>query len=447
MRVARADRIDPVYERGCAPQRRRHALRRLALGALATLAVVAAALPSAALGQGSETTVVDAREAFRKHDRVRLAALKAQAAAERNPLAMWVDYWELTNRINEVQAPEFVAFAQRWSGTYVEDRLRNDWLLELVRRRDRATFASEYPRFRMNDDREVTCFALADDLLSGKDVREAALAAWLAQKEADDGCAFLAAALADAKLLAPADIWKKLRASIEAGRPRAARQAGALLPESVAAAVADVVDSPAKFLARKAGAATRSDAELATLALARLAATDSESSATLLADRWEKALPADLASYAWASVARQTAIKLQPGAADQFLRAARLLGKTSREIELSDETLGWKVRAALRGDNGNPRWQQVVQAINAMSPGEQKDSAWVYWKARGLQALARDSQDGESLLATSRELLASISSPLSYYGALAADDLGQVHALPPRPAPLTPAEREVASAP
>ena len=103
-----------------------------------------------------------------------------------------------------------------------------------MRRRDRATFAAEYPRFRMNDDREVTCFALADEQLSGKDVREAAIAAWLAQKDADEGCAFLATTLADAKLLAPADIWKKPRASVEAGRPRAARQAGALLPEGAA---------------------------------------------------------------------------------------------------------------------------------------------------------------------------------------------------------------------
>ena len=72
--------------------------------------------------QGVESTVVDARDALRRHDRNRLAALRAQAAAEKNPLAMWVDYWELTNRINEVQPAEFTAFAQRWSGTYVEDR-------------------------------------------------------------------------------------------------------------------------------------------------------------------------------------------------------------------------------------------------------------------------------------------------------------------------------------
>jgi soluble lytic murein transglycosylase len=58
---------------------------------------------------------------------------RATAAAERNPLAMWVDYWELTNRLNEAQRNELNAFWARWAGTYVEDRLRNDWLLELGR--------------------------------------------------------------------------------------------------------------------------------------------------------------------------------------------------------------------------------------------------------------------------------------------------------------------------
>ncbi|HEY3633578.1 MAG TPA: transglycosylase SLT domain-containing protein [Caldimonas sp.] len=440
------ERIDPVYE----PTLRRRAasapaLRSFALRALAALVVAAAALPPPAVAQGFETTVVDAREAFRKHDRVRLAALQAQAAAERNPLAMWVDYWELTNRIVEVQPAEFAAFAQRWSGTYVEDRLRNDWLLELVRRRDREDFAAEYPRFRMNDDREVTCFALASDQLSGKEVRDAAIAAWMAQKDADDGCAFLAATLFDAKLLAPADVWKKVRTSIDAGRPRAARQAAGLLPEALATAVGEIVDSPGRFLARKARAATRDDAELTTLALIRLASSDSESTAALLESRWERALPADLASYAWASIGRQTAIKLQPGATDQFLRAGRVLGKSGKEIALSDETLAWKVRAALRGDNGRPRWQQVVQAINGMSAADQKEACWVYWKAHGLQALARDSQEGESLLATSREMLAGISSQPSFYGALAAEELGQPQTLPPRPAPLTAVERDVAA--
>jgi soluble lytic murein transglycosylase len=431
-----------VYE---SPRRRPEAVAKRGSAWLAMVLVLsfaAFATPRIAFAQKFETTVIDARDALRKGDRDRLASLRAQAAAEKNPFAMWVDYWELRNRIGEVQQPEFAAFAQRWNDTYVEDRMRNDWLLELGRRHDWVNFAAEYPRFRMNDDREVTCYALLTDQLAGKDVKERALAAWTAQKDDDNGCALLAATQHEARLLSNAELWTKARQSMEAGKWKGARQAAALVSENAAIGVAELSDSPAKYLARRASATTRAEAELTTLALARLASTDSDAAARLLAQRWEKALPGDLASWAWASVARQTAIKLQPEAADQFMRAGRVLGKGAREIDLPDDTLAWKVRSALRADNGRSRWQTVVQAINAMSPAEQKDAAWVYWKARGLQALAKDSQDSEALVASSRELLAGISSQLNFYGALAAQALGQPQLLPPRPASLTSAEHD-----
>ena len=424
---------------------RRRALRLPCAAAILAL-VGALALPQQVQAQSFDTTVLDAREAFRKRDRVRLAQLRVQAQAEKNPLALWIDYWELTNRIAEIQPAEFTAFAERWSGSYVEDRMRNDWLLELGKRRDWANVAAEFPRFRMNDDREATCYWLVTEQLNGRDVKEAALASWLAQKDADDGCAILAATLHAAKGLSNAEIWKKVRLSLDAGKPRAVRQAAALLSESVGAAVGELVDSPAIYLAKKASAATRNDAELATLALVRMAQNDVDAAAALLGDRWERALPADLGAWAWSSIARQTAMKLQPAAADQFLRASRLLTRTTREIELPDDTLAWKVRAALRADNGRGRWQQVIQAINAMSASEQKEPAWLYWKARGLKAIARDSQDSESLLATSQELLASLAGQMNFYGALAAEELGQPQALPARAVPPTQAEKDAVAA-
>ena len=435
MRVTKAGPSKSVYERGG----RWRGLALLVLLAAGGASAAAAPAPDPA------TTVLDAREAFRKRDRNRLAALRAQANAEANPLAMWVEYWELGSRLGEAQQAELTAFAERWSGSYVEDRLRNDWLLELGRRRDWANFTAEFPRFRMNDDRQVTCYSLVPEQIAGRDVKATGIAAWLAQKDDDDGCALLAAILVDTRQLGAADIWKKIRLSLEANKPRAARQAAGLLGPAVAASVVEIVDGPARFLAKKAAVSPRTDAELASLALTRLAATDSESVAGLLVDRWEKALPPDLAAWAWASVARQTAMKLQPEAADQFMRAERIHRK-GKEIELPDDLLAWKVRAALRADGGKARWQQVVQAIDAMSPAEQKDSAWIYWKARALQALAKDSQDGETLRASSREMLAGIAPQLNFYGQLAAEDLGQPQALPARPAPLTPAERDAVAA-
>ncbi|MEO7338422.1 MAG: transglycosylase SLT domain-containing protein [Caldimonas sp.] len=413
-------------------------------GALSTallgVAIAALALPAGAQAQGMEGTVLDARDAFRKKDRGRLALARATAAAERNPLAMWVDYWELTNRLADAQQDELDAFAARWNGTYVEDRLRNDWLLELGRRRDWRNFAAEFPRFRMNDDREATCYALLVDQLNGKVAREAALDAWLAQRDADEGCALMASTLFEAGRFTAEDAWRKARSSVDAGRPRAVRLAVLLARPGAEKVVDDVIDNPALYLVRSASTESRANAELATLALMRMAASDPGAAAAQLDARWERSLPADLATWAWSSVAKQAAMKLQPEASDWFLRAARMETRTSPDMPLPDETLAWKVRSALRADNGKPRWQQVVQAVNAMSPAEQKDPAWVYWKARALQVLAKDSQDGESLRKLSRELLASLAGQLNFYGSLAAEDTSQPFVLPLAPAPLTPAE-------
>ena len=415
--------------------RRRRALVALLLGA--SLLGVAPAV----CAQNNDANITDSREAFRKKDRVRLTTTRAVALAANHPLAMWPDYWELGNRIGEVQQAEVNDFSARWLGTYVEDRFRNDWLLELGKRRDWVNFAAEFPRFRMNDDREVACYALLVDHLSGKNVREAALATWLAQRDADDGCSLLAATLFDAKQFTTADVWRKARFAIDAGRPRAARQAAVLVSVAAGSAVNELAENPARYMTRSASAVSRTNAELTLLALMRMAGNDPEAASGQLSERWDRALPADLAAWAWASVAKQSAMKLQPEAADHYQRAALSAARAGGELDWPDDTLAWKVRAALRADNGKARWQQVVQAINAMGAAEQRDAAWVYWKARAMLAIAGDSQDTESMRGLGRELLSGISNQVNFYAAMAAEHLGQAVYMPPRPEPLTAEER------
>ena len=413
------------------------------IGLLCALALVVA-VPAAQAQPNGDATIVEAREAFRKKDGKRLGVLRATALAANHPLAQWVDYWELNARIGEVQQPEVDRFSARWSGSYVDDRFRNDWLLELGRRRDWANFTVEFPRFRLNDDREVTCYALLTDHLAGKDVTDAARAAWLAQRDGDDGCALLATTLTDAKLFTPADAWRKARFAIDANRPRATRQAVALVGPAAAVSLGEVIDSPARYLTRSAVTSSRSASELTTLALMRMASNDTEAATSHLNERWDRALPPDLAAWAWAATAKQAALKLQPDAADLYLRAAQRSAKAKVEIDWPDDTLAWKVRAALRADNGKPRWQQVMQGINAMSETEQREPAWVFWKARALIALSADSQDGDSMRSLGREQMAGIANQLNFYAALAAENLGQPLYMPPRPMPLTPEERVAA---
>ncbi len=430
-----------------------HRTRRWVASCLAALAV---AWPSAQ-AQIGDSTIIEAREALRKKDKNRLAAARAAAAADRHPLTMWAEYWDLTNRIAELQQDDLEAFYTRWSGSYVEDRLRNDWLLELGKRRDWRNFASDYPRFRMNDDREVTCYAMLVDHLDGKPARDAARDAWFAQRDADDGCWHLAAALLAAKQLSIGDVWHKARVMVDSGRLRTARQTVDLIGLDVGQAAGELFDSPARYLARHPTAPHRNAAELVTLAVIRTASNDPDAAARLLDDRWERALPADLSAWAWTSIARQAATRLLPQAtsyferADQRAAAARTV--PAKGSDWSDDTLGWKARAALRASIGtsvgvgasNGHWQQVLSAIDAMSAAEQRDPTWVYWRARALKVTAPHGPEGEAQRAAGHALLMRLSNQLNFYGKLAAEDLGEPIVLPARPAPLTAEERQAAA--
>ncbi|MFM2052784.1 MAG: hypothetical protein RL456_821 [Pseudomonadota bacterium] len=425
---------------------------KAALAAAVVAAGVAWAGPAAAQAGGGESEataaaralddrLVQAREALRKRDRARLAAHRDALVAARHPLAMWADYWELGNRLSEATQEELEAFYARWPGTYVEDRLRNDWLLELGKRRDWRNFATEHPRFRMNDDREVNCYALLLRHHVGEDVRAAARGAWFAQRDGDDGCTLLVSTLYAARQFGAADLWLKARQAAESKRLGAARQALTLLGEDAAAtgaALAELFEQPQRFLARRADTGSRQGGEYIAMALARLAASEPAQAATELQDRWAAQLPAELQSWLWASIARQAALKLMPEADAWFQRATD--SAQGRDVEALDETQAWRVRAALRATDP-ARWQRVLDAIAAMSGPAQADPTWVYWKARALAAAARAGAEGDAQRTAAGLLLERIAGQYHFYGKLAAEELGRPQTLPPRPAPLTAEER------
>ncbi|MFT3817946.1 MAG: transglycosylase SLT domain-containing protein [Rubrivivax sp.] len=411
------------------------------------LAAVTAVVTTSATAQpqpaaGADDPIVEAREALRKKDKLRLQGLRDRVVAARHPLASWVDYWELGSRLAEAQQSELEAFFERWSGSYVEDRLRNDWLLELGRRRDWANFAREHPRYRMNDDREVQCYALLVDHLAGREVKAAALATWYAQRDLDDGCNALATALAEARKLKAGEIWHEMRLSVDANRPRAARAAAALLGPSTAAAIGEVLDQPARFLKRRLVEPSGQRQELAVLALMRLAASDPDAAQAALEAGWSRWLDDDDAALAWATIGRALAQRLSDRAYDAYQQAWRRQRDEGSAPRWSDDTLAWNVRAALRSPRPDrERWGRVLQAIAAMSAAELKDPAWAYWKARALKARARSDAERERAAGAFEPLAAGV----GYYALLAAQELGRPASLPPAPPPLTEAELEQAA--
>ena len=411
-----------------------------------TVAFVVMALLPPAFAQVADTSIVEAREALKKNDKPRLVALQRQAQG--HALALWVDYWELSSRLGTARQAELDAFYARWPGSYVEDRLRNDWLLELGRRRDWPNFSRDVVSYRMQDDREVACYQMLIQHQAGLEVRDAARAAWFAQRELDDGCNLLASTLVQAKKLKPDDIWQKMRLSLDANRPRAVRAAAAMIEvntASVTSTVNELLDQPQRALKKLDDhALTPARAELALLALMRMAVNDPDYVAGQLAGSWANRLAADKLALAWASVGKQAALKSAPEASEHYAQAWKVLGGKAPSVAhpWSDETLAWNVRAALRSTRAeSDPWGQIVRAVDAMSPAETNDGAWAYWRARAVTARAKQGATGDTDRAAARQALEQLATQHHFYGKLAAEELGVKFALVAPAAAPTEAER------
>ena len=384
-----------------------------------------------AQSQSGDALIIEMNQAFKRSDRKKLSALLPQAKG--HPLESYAAYWELKARLPEATPQEVQDFYARYPNTYAEDRLRNDWLLLLGQRREWAAFALEHPNYRMGDDREVRCYALLVEHLKNPaaDARLAdeVLKNWYAQRDADDGCRSAAERLVGTKNLNAQDVWQKARLALEGNRPRAAREAVAIVSAESSALVNELIESPARFLTEKNIAIRSTRKELITLALVKMASADqsgAESAAAMMDAKWGNQLTAEERNWVWGLIGKQTATRLGviPASA-----ALEYFSRVSKDTDLTDDMLGWKARAALRAGK-QPRFKDVLSAINAMSDAGKADPSWVYWKAKALQAAQPASSEAVALYQ-------SIASVRGFYEQLALEELGQKITVPARPAPLS----------
>jgi soluble lytic murein transglycosylase len=425
-------------------------LKKLILSCLgAGMLLISAAFAQSPRG---DEALIEMSNAFKRGDKNRLAALLPQVRGHAlEPLAV---YWQMKARLEEASAAEVQAAMQSIAGTYHEDRLRNDWLLLLGQQRDWGSFAAEHAKFRMQDDREVRCYALHIDRLRGQAAGEAVAEEvrrnWYAIRDADDGCTYAASALYEAKLLSALDVWKEARLSMESNRARAAANAVVIVSPESAAAVAEINANPARYLSSRVVASGQARKELIMLALIKLASSDAEAAASALEAKWSVQLSAEERSWAWAVIGKQANLKLSEAAGEYFSKA--------RNEHLNDDLLAWKARTALRATTAAQGWPVVLAAVNAMSEDSRKDSTWVYWKARALREVAKGKPEMVNStpqnptptmvlrpeLQEAMNLLESIASPRGFYEILATEELGRKTQLPAVPAALTPAEKEAA---
>jgi soluble lytic murein transglycosylase len=389
----------------------------------------AASAPAADVSAAkADAVILEMSQAFKAGDRKRLSALLPQAKG--HLLEPWAAYWELRARLDSVGPSEVQDFLRRYAGTYQEDRLRNDWLLLLGQRRDWAGFTAEHQNYRMSDDREVACYAMAAEYAASGSFKLAALKqAWYTQREADDGCNYLATQLFEAKKLAEIDIWRKARLAMEANKPRMTRATTEIISGKAASQVDEINTNVGKYLANKLLAPTKASREYIVLAMLKLASTDPEGAASAMNKHWDAQLNSEQRSWVWGAIGKFAGQRFTGNALSHFANG--------KDEEMTDEHLAWKVRAALKAG----KWKDVLTAINAMSSEAQQEPSWTYWRARGLLTQAKNEADRAEAV----RLLESIASVRGFYEQLALEELGRRIPLAPLVEPaLTDAEKQEA---
>ena len=403
-------------------------LTSIALSLLLALGPVTSSLAQTRDSARGDEATLDMAEAYKKFDRKRLTAALPQLRG--HVLEPWGIYWELRARLDEASAAEIQDALRRLAGTYQEDRLRNDWLHMLGQRRDWATFNAEYPKFRMNDDRGVRCYALMAESMAGiADIAPQVQELWLAQRETDEACAAAAEQQLKAGRLKPQAAWQRARLGMENDRQRIVTQALALLNPDWAAKAGTIYTHPARYLDEKLTALLPRTKELVTLALVRLATEDPALAAAELNKlRWKTQLTQEERSWVWGVIGKRAAQRLSDNALAWF--------ENGQDKFMHEDHLAWKVRAALRAG----QWPQVLEATTAMGETQRRDPAWTYWRARALLSPGRNEADRQE----ATRLLESLASVRGFYEQLALEDLGRTISAPERPAALTPEEKDAA---
>ena len=337
------------------------------------------------------------REAARRNDADRANAISATLVDY--PIPSYVEYFRIKPQMFDgsglarIDAPDdqVRAFLQRYKGEAIADRMRNDWLLVLGKKRDWANFDAEYPQFVLKDDTQVECYALLSRALKGQNVAADTRNVLNDVRYYGEGCVDLISYLVQSQQIQRSDVAFQTRQALEQNLVSLAGRIAATVPDA------------------------RVDSD--TLATVVKMARNDPSQAAAYLTASAGSLSRDEQGAAWGVVGQYAAKKLLPDAAGYYRRQMDLGGNQW----LSDETQEWRVRAALRqGD-----WKQVRQAIEMMRPElRAKDPAWTYWYGRSLKADGRDAE--------AQQQYQQIAGQFNFYGQLANEELGNRITLPAR---------------
>ncbi|MGB9151189.1 MAG: transglycosylase SLT domain-containing protein [Burkholderiales bacterium] len=362
---------------------------------------------AAASFAASDDDFIAARDAYRGRDQKQLDKLVPKLQG--HVLESYAKFWQINNRIKEASDAEVSRFAGNYPDTPLGEQLLGDWLRQQGQQKNWQAFETNFAALK-NPDTELSCFSLQARIAKkDEDALKEGRTFWFSGKSQPESCQPVFDAMMTQNIIMAPDVWARIRLALEAGGIGLARRLNQNLPANEQMndkQLAAAYDTPQSLLEKNNfDYKSRSGREVAMFAVHRLAHTQS----SLAALRWtamqEKFNQAER-SYVWGLIGFEGARNHEPLAIDWY--------RNADVHNMSDLQIAWRARAALRVQ----AWGDVLASIEQLSPPEQRESNWRYWKGRALKELGRTEAANEVLIPLSREYL--------YYGLLAAEELGAV---------------------
>lgn len=412
---------------GEAPQSLVAASGPAAAGQAAPIPAAAPAVPVVApyvapdVPPDARQAVQDAYDAVQKRRWTDLDRLAPLAVGD-PVLGQYPRYWALLHHLQDRTTPvpddAVRQFLRDNPGTYLNERIRADWILASVRAGNYAGALAIEPV--ANPSSAVQCSLLLARHLTGKRARAAEV---LDAFKPNSDCWELLDQVAADHVLSRKELNGLLRDTMEAGKTADInRLASVVFDDAAMVQFAALMKDPRKWLGSRSKPRSTTEFELTTLALARLARSDDRpEAARYVQDQWAAVMPKADMQWVWGQFGLAAALNVEADAARWY--------RQSGFIPMTDYNHAWEVRAELRA---SPiQWDRVAAAIRKMSGAQADEPVWRYWYGRALAA------QGNAQAA--RQYYESIAGDLGFYGQLAAEELGRTPRLPQAPAPLDPA--------
>ncbi|MBM3394170.1 MAG: lytic transglycosylase domain-containing protein [Betaproteobacteria bacterium] len=388
-----------------------------------TLVLLCAALHCPVHAAEDDAYLLSAREAVQEGDAERLA--RAAESLKGHVLWPYVALWQMQIGPVARTTDDWQRFIASQPESLTTQRARGELIQLLASQRDWAGVEREFAAFDL-DDVDVRCQAMRARLnLNDPQALPLARQMWLQTATQGPGCTALFEQMVRARQLSDADVWARIRLHFESGGHSAGRALFAFLPASAQPSGKqwdNLNGNTTRYLQnKKIALKSRADRELAVLALYRTALSLPD----LAHERWQQIksqFPAPERAYGWAQLATGASFKHHPKAQQWFAQAG--------ELPLSERQTAWKVRSAIRAGN----WAVIDATIAGMLPADQEIATWRYWRARALRQAGKTTE--------ANLLLAPLANETSFYGQLAAEDLGTSLSQTPTPIAVLDAEVE-----